>query len=51
MGWLDVTYFQDGHNKYNRCTIVFTKYAIRINNNEIRLSLSKEMQNKFQVEV
>ena len=30
--------------------IVFTKYAIRINNNEIRLSLSKEMQNKFQVE-
>ena len=30
--------------------IVFTKYAIRINNNEIRLSLSKELQNKFQVE-
>ena len=30
--------------------IVFTKYAIRINKNEIRLSLSKEMQNKFQVE-
>ena len=29
--------------------IVFTKYAIRINKNEIRLSLSKEMQNKFQV--
>ena len=30
--------------------IVFTKYAIRINNNEIKLSLSKEIQNKFQVE-
>ena len=30
--------------------IVFTKYAIRINNNEIKLSLSKELQNKFQVE-
>ena len=30
--------------------IVFTKYAIRINNNKIRLSLSKELQNKFQVE-
>ena len=29
--------------------IVFTKYAIRINNNEIKLSIPKEMQNKFQV--
>ena len=38
--------------KYKKDTkeIVFTKYAIRINNNEIRLSLSKELQNKFQVE-
>jgi len=30
--------------------IVFTKYAIRIENNKLKLSLSKEMQNKFQVE-
>ena len=37
------------HGKVTK-EIVFTKYAIRINKNEIRLSLSKEMQNKFQVE-
>lgn len=30
--------------------IVFTKYAIRIENNKLKLSISKEMQNKFQVE-
>ena len=36
------------HGKVTK-EIVFTKYAIRINKNEIRLSLSKEMQNKFQV--
>ena len=37
--------------KHNNDTkeIVFTKCAVRINNNEIKLSLSKEMQNKFQV--
>ena len=37
--------------KHNNDTkeIVFTKYAIRINNNQLKLSLSKEMQSKFQV--
>ncbi len=37
--------------KHNNDTkeIVFTKYAIRIENNKLKLSLSKEMQSKFQV--
>ena len=33
----------------DRKEIVFTKYAVRIENNKIKLSLSKEIQNKFQV--
>ena len=36
-------------HKNDRTEIVFTKYAVRIENNKIKLSLSKELQNKFQV--
>ena len=37
-------------NEKDTKEIVFTKYAIRIENNKIKLSLSRQMQNKFQVE-
>ena len=36
-------------NENDRKEIVFTKYAVRIENNTLKLSLSKEIQNKFQV--
>lgn len=39
-----------GYKNDKKREVVFTKYAVRIENNKIKLSLSKEIKEKYQVE-